>query len=487
MRIGALFSLALCLASVLLQPVEAQLPIDTLSMRAQTYFLSHDLLQGRATGTIGAELAAEYIASECRELGLVPAGSTYTQPIALEEATIERGTSLTLVRLGRRAEFGYSSEFTPNIGSSSSLISFQGPAVYVGLANEIAADRAVHLDLDGVVAVAAGPRLSIDAADVLRSRGAVGVVQLLTDENTYLRYLEALGTKRLFHEDSSIRSSLLPSLPSVLAGPRLSRTLVAGAVQGNDIRLGPLGVNVELEIVRSTRAVTARNVVCLLPGKDEFASDTAIAFSAHFDHLGIVSPPDTAGDDLYNGFADNAVGVAMLLGIARAMAFDRANPTRHSLLFLFFDAEERGLLGSDYYVAKPYWPLERTRAVINIDAGAPPGLLVNWSLSGVDSTGLGNVAVDIARERGWQVTTSPAVANSDYFPFVREGIPGVFVKPGPGGAYEGLTADSSDALRHRWHHYSDPQDEWTEDFPFVGLARYAEYAYLIARALDAGR
>jgi len=329
-----------------------------------------------------------------------------------------------------------------------------------------------------------GPRITTDAVDRLRERGAVGVIHLLPDERVYSMYRGSRGPTRMYHEDTTVVSSFIPSLPSVLAGPRLSATLVAGALQGNDVPLGPLGLEVAFEINQSRRSVIAQNVVCLLPGSETPVADTVIAFTAHYDHLGIVEPGDTAGDALYNGFADNAAGVAMLLGIARAMAFDIDHPSRHSMLFLFLVGEERGLLGSDYYVSHPYWPLEQTKAVINIDAGAPPGLLVNWSLSGVDSTGLGGLALEIARARGWQVTTSPATANSDYYPFVREGIPGVFVKPGP-GAYEGLSPDSSDALRHRWRYYHDPQDEWTADFPFAGLQRYAEYAYLIARGLDA--
>jgi hypothetical protein len=439
---------------------------------------------GRATGTVGAELAAEYIASECRGLGLVPAGSTYAQPVALEEATIEHGTNLILTRLGRQSRFSYPTDFTPNVGTRETLAAFRGPAVYVGIAAELEADQIENVDLRGAVAVTAGPRISADAVDRLRTRGALAVIHLLLDENVYNIYRGSRGPTRMYHQDTSVRSSFIPSLPSVLAGPRLSAMLVAGAVQGNDVRLGPLGVEVDFDIVQSQKSVIAANVACLLPGTDAPVRDTAIAFTAHYDHLGVVSPPDTAGDDIYNGFADNAVGVAMLLGIARAMAFDSAQPVRHSMLFLFFVGEERGLLGSDYYVSRPYWPLERTLAVINIDAGAPPGRLVNWSLSGVDSTGLGGLAIKIAHTHGWKVSTSHATANTDYYPFVREGIPGVFVKPGP-GAYEGLSTDSSDALRHRWRYYHDPQDEWTEDFPFVGLQRYAEYAYLIAMELDA--
>ncbi|MFC1639833.1 M28 family peptidase [Gemmatimonadota bacterium] len=485
MRYGRCLFLTISLLATLFPRTAAQLPIDTLSMRAQTYFLSHDLLAGRATGNVGAELAAEYIASECRSIGLVPAGSTFTQPVPLEETTIEAGTRLSVSRLGRQAQFSYPADFTPNVGTKASLIGFGGPAVYVGLAGELGADKLEGVNLQGAVALTAGPRITTTAVDMLRGKGVVGVVQLLPDEQTYNLYVGSRGTTRMYHEDATVESSFLLSLPSVLAGPRLSAALVAGAVQGNEIRVGPLGLEVDFNINQTRRPVVATNVACLLPGTGGSVGDTVIAFSAHYDHLGIVSPPDTAGDDIYNGFQDNAVGVAMLLGIARAMASDQREPVRHSMLFLFFVGEERGLLGSDYYVARPFWPLDRTMAVINIDAGAPPGRLVHWSLSGVDSTGLGGLALGIAQARGWQVSTSPATANSDYYPFVREGVPGVFIKPGP-GSYEGISADSSDALRYRWRYYHHPQDEWTEDFPFSGLQRYAEYAYLIARELDIG-
>ena len=89
----------------------------------------------------------------------------------------------------------------------------------------------------------------------------------------------------------------------------------------------------------------------------------------------------------------------------------------------------------------------------------------------------------MAAAHGWSATTSPATANSDYFPFARRGVPAIFIIPGP-APYEGLSADSSQALRHRWDRYHQPGDAFYEDFPFVGLQRYAEYAYRIALAVD---
>ncbi|UCG86295.1 MAG: M28 family peptidase [Gemmatimonadota bacterium] len=472
------------IATIAADGATAQVQLDTLSLRASTFFLAHDLLQGRATGTTGADIAAAYIASECRALGLMPIGDSYVHPVPLEESTVEPGTQLVVRRANQEARFSFPTDLTPDVGTRSTLVDFAGPAVFVGPVSELHLELLRELDLRGAVAVTAGARVSAEAAQTLRQLGAVGIVHLLGDESGYALYRRSRGATRLYHADSAVRSSFAPVIPSVLAGPRLSYAVVSGTAleRGEPLAPGPLGRELEFRIELNTRAVDAANVVCLLPGKDALVSDTVIAFAAHYDHLG-VGLPDSSGDAIYNGFSDNAAGVAMLLAIAQAMVQDSHSQLRHSLLFLFPVGEERGLLGSDYYVSKPVWPLERTRAILNIDAGAPPGLLVSWRLAGVDSSGLGGLAVSAAASRGWTATTSPARANSDYFPFVREGVPGVLVIPGA-EPYEGLTADSSAALRKRWDLYHRPGDHWTEDFPFAGLARYAEYAYLIGAAVD---
>jgi Zn-dependent M28 family amino/carboxypeptidase len=175
----------------------------------------------------------------------------------------------------------------------------------------------------------------------------------------------------------------------------------------------------------------------------------------------------------------------MSLAIAEALAEAPERPA-HSVLFLFFTGEERGLLGSDFYVSRPAWPLDRTLVVVNLDAGAPPAPPVSWRLAGADSArGTGALALEIGRRRGWQVGTSPASANSDYFPFYREGVPAVFIVPGP-EPYQGLSADSSKVLRGRWDHYHEAADEWSDDFPFAGLGRYAEFALELVLAADRG-
>ncbi|MDH3369641.1 MAG: M28 family peptidase, partial [Gemmatimonadota bacterium] len=320
----------------------------------------------------------------------------------------------------------------------------------------------------------------------LASRGSVGMIHLIPESETFELYVRSRGRTRLYHRDRAVRSSFLPSMPALLAGPSVTRALLAGAMVDDNARplAQPLAWSLRVEIESTRRPIEEANVACVLPGKGT-RRDTAIVLSAHYDHLG-VGLPDARGDSTYNGFSDNAAGVAMVLGIAEALTREETPPLGFSLLLLFFSGEERGLLGSDYYVAHPLWPLRQTAAVINLDAGAPPAPPVSWRVAGVDSadgTGLGALAARVAGGQGWQVVTSPARANSDYFPFHREGVPAMFIVPGS-EAYEGMSVDSSVALRQRWDHYHQPADHWSPDFPFAGLARYAAFALMLVRALD---
>jgi Zn-dependent M28 family amino/carboxypeptidase len=461
--------------------VAGQSPIDSSEIRADTYFLAHDALRGRGTGTPGGTIAAVYIASRCRRLGLEPVGSDYLLPVPLEAATVLTATQLTIAGPVGHRTFEAPEDFTPNVGTAETLHDFAGRLVFVGREEQVAAGAIGAIDLHGAIAATLGPFRG-PAADTLVARGAVGMINLIPDAEGYALYRRSRGPERMYHRDADVRSSFLPPMPSVLAGPSIA-AVFASALSGSGEPPRPqaldLSTVVSLRLAR--RPVDASNVACVFPGADPAQRDTAIAVTAHYDHLG-VSTPDATGDSVYNGFSDNAAGVAMLLSIADAL--DRSEtPPSHSVLFLFFTGEERGLLGSDYYVAHPAWPLGRTRAVVNLDAGAPPARPASWRLAGGDSTALGSLAVGVATARGWKATTSPPSANSDYFPFHREGVPAVFIIPGP-GPYEGLSADSTRALRSHWDHYHQAGDEWFPDFPFSGLVRYADYALQIVKGID---
>ncbi|MDH5196864.1 MAG: M28 family peptidase, partial [Gemmatimonadota bacterium] len=436
---GAVTLLLLGLGACATRPARPPSPrvgvIDTLALRAHTFFLADDLLLGRETGSQGSATAALYLEAQCRAQGLQPVGGSYRHPVPLEAVVPLPDT--TFLRVGARA-FTVGTDFLITGGTQNALRGFSGAAVLVGSADDLRRNPDGIPRLDGAVAVLHGVARA-DVAALLARRGAAGILQIVDDPATFALYLASRGTTLTVLREPGIASSFYADLPTVLVGPTVATVL------------GQAGTPIELHAVFDRHPLTADNITCLLPGTDASRGDTAIVFTAHYDHLG-VSLPDASGDSVYNGFSDNAVGVAMLLGIADALRQRPEGGLRHSALFLFFTGEERGLLGSDYFVARPPYPLERMRALINLDAGAPPARPWTWRLAGGERTPLGEIGRDVAAVEGWSATLSAATANSDYFPFARAGVPAVFIVPGS-APYEGLSADSSQALRRRWDRY----------------------------------
>lgn len=460
-------------------------------IRSTTWFLANDLLEGRGTGRRGNDIAALYLAAEAQTLGLRggAAGGGYFQAVPLVEAYVDTGrTKVVLAVEGPGGAttsdtFATPQLFVPNVGTTATLVSFAGSLAYVGAPHAILTHPDALPDLAGRVALVRGPFGSdAAAADTLRARGVVGVVQLTPDSATYDLYVRSRGPSRLFVADSAgVVSSFIPRIPDVIASPALVHALAPDLPAEQSPADRPMllpGRRMVLRIAVNLRAVVSRNVAAVLPGADPARRGEYVMFTAHLDHLGI-STPDARGDSIYNGFSDNAAGCAMLLAIAKAMAAG-PRPAR-SILFVWPTGEERGLLGSDYFAAHPLVPAESLVAEINLDAGAPPAPPVSWEIPGGDRSTLGALAVAVARRAGWTARTGPASPNSDYFPLLRIGVPAIFLVPGD-APYQGLTADSSAALGRRWDHYHQASDEWKPDFPFSGLVRYADFGYRVGMA-----
>ena len=498
LRVSLLGPAALLVAAAL--PAAAQAPrtatplIDSMALRAHTYYLAHDLLEGRGTGRRGADVAALYLATEAERLGLRGAGAdgSFFQQVPVVEATVDSARTGLVVTGpdGRRQEFAYGSDFIPNVGTPTTLVPFSGELVFVGTSREVLAAPGRLPALSGRVVLLAGmfpPYIA--AADTLRSHGAAGVIHLVGGADAYQLYLRSRGPSRMsLAPEAGAVSSFIPNVPAIIASPSLERVVLAGLADSlaPNARLDrPIivaGWRADVRIGVTVRPVPARNVAALLSGADPARASEVVVYTAHYDHLGI-STPDEQGDSIYNGFSDDAVGAAMLLTVAKAMQ-EGPRPAR-SVLFLFLTGEERGLLGSDYYSVHPVVPASHTVAGINLDAGAPPAPNTNWRIAGGDSSTFGAVAIEVARRAGWEAQSTPASPNSDYFPLLRLGVPAVFVVPGP-APFEGMTAETSDALRRRWDHYHQAGDNWYPDYPYSGLVRYAEYAYRLGMEAAAG-
>jgi hypothetical protein len=474
--------IALLLLLLLVPFAAAAQQIDTMTLRAHTRFLSSDLLEGRGTGSRGERLAASYIESQLIALGLQARSDSFSQTVPLKQARID--AARLVVGSASDSVVLSTADFVINTGGQRALNDFRGNALFVGTVEHAAG--APDAALAGQVLVLVGT-LGADALMLvprwLRA-GVQGVILLIPDSAQFQLFSRSRGEARYFVAAEVNEPIWQSDLPMVLGGPRLTRILLPqlGTLAAQLSRATPfapvsLQRTVRLSVQTTMRDLMTRNLIGVIPGTDPRLRSQYIIYTAHYDHLGI-STPDARGDSIYNGFSDNAAGVAMLFAIAQA--FTRQPPAR-SVAFLFLTGEERGLLGSSFYVSKPILPLDSTIAVINLDAGAPSAPPLEWRIAGGTANPLGALAQQIGARHGWKIDLSDPSPNSDYWPFYAHKVPAIFVVPG--ARWEGVTDAQRDALRARWDRYHRADDEWSVLFPFSGLRRYAEFALEIGRAI----
>ncbi|MFZ1221664.1 MAG: M28 family peptidase, partial [Dokdonella sp.] len=213
--------------------------------------------------------------------------------------------------------------------------------------------------------------------------------------------------------------------------------------------------------------------------------DETIIYSAHWDHLG-VGLADASGDTIYNGAVDNATGTAALIEIGRAFA--KAPRPQRSVVFLNVTAEEKGLLGSEYYSSKPLYPLARTVAVINMDALDPFGESRNFTTSGSAQSELLDALVDEGKAAGMTYVSDrhPEAGyffRSDHFPFAKRGVPALSWGSGNDwvdGGTEAGEAAGKDYVAKRYH---QPADEWDANWTFAGMVHDLPILYRLGNDL----
>ena len=210
-----------------------------------------------------------------------------------------------------------------------------------------------------------------------------------------------------------------------------------------------------------------------------------MVYSAHWDHLG-VGLADAKGDRIYNGAVDNATGTAALLELGRAFA--AAKRPERSLLFLAVTAEEKGLLGSEYYASSPLYPLGKTVGVINMDGFSPWGPARNFSISGNAKLELLDRLVATASK--WNLTFTPDARpeaggffRSDHFPFAKRGVPAISYGTGNDLVEGGVEAGRKIQETYTSERYHQPADHWEASWPFTGVARDLSILYTLGSEL----
>jgi hypothetical protein len=381
--------------------------IQPARLRADLTFLSSDALEGRLSLQRGSEVAIQWIASEFAKAGLKPlVGDSYLQPVPLIEFSADRAlTALTMTRQGHSEVF-HAPDATANFAHE---VSVSGGVVFAGFgitAPELNYDDYAGIDARGkIVLIFNHEPQEADPNSVFNGIGNTryannnyklfnaerhGAVAVLTmpDPNHQgpvrgvpAGQSAAGGRGRGGQGQAAQRPRILsesldeggPKIPLCTLGRRVSDSLFEAAGKKADeveaainAKAAPAsfdvpGVTIELRTaISQQRRADSQNVVGLIEGSDPRLKAETIVFSGHFDHDG------TGPAGIYHGADDNGSGTVGVVALAHAFAANPMKP-RRSLLFIVFAAEERGLLGSYYYVSHPLRPLATTRAQINFD------------------------------------------------------------------------------------------------------------------------
>ncbi len=286
-----------------------------------------------------------------------------------------------------------------------------------------------------------------------------------TSEKTYLRdntdpQLEAASWIQL-----EVARKLFAS-----GGMKLEDEMTAAGKKG--FKAVELPVRLQAHVESVVRPFQSANVVGILPGTST-GKDQAVLYTAHYDHLGFKT--GMAGDNIYNGAADNATGCGMLLEMARAWTSSGLK-VPHSVIFSAVTAEEQGLLGSEYQGQHPPVPAGQIALDINYDMVLPIGVPKQVNVNGAQRTDFFPVVQATAKRFGFAIVPDPrpeagSYYRSDHFSLSRVGIPAFSIETG--ALYEGHDeawgkAKFNDFEEHDYHNFSD---NYHADWDFTGNAK----------------
>jgi Zn-dependent M28 family amino/carboxypeptidase len=215
----------------------------------------------------------------------------------------------------------------------------------------------------------------------------------------------------------------------------------------------------------------------------------AVLYGAHWDHLGI-GAADARGDRIYNGAVDNASGVAGMLEIARLFA--QSSRTQRSIYFVGFTAEEKGLLGSEYYAEHPAVPLAKTVALLDLDVINLKGPARDLSSDGDGGSNLDELLAAQTRKQGRRFTPDEHAEEGrffrgDHFSLAKAGVPAVTLASGMDLENGGVAAGQAWARDYLQHRYHQPADEWRADWDFRGAEQDLAVYYELGRDLANSR
>ncbi len=481
-------------------------------VRADVEFLSSDALEGRDMGARGYTIAADYVASEFRAIGLAPAGDNggWFQQVPFRRASHAKPPVMTMTIGGKEVALNDGTDAAVRPSVTAKTRNLAAGFVFVGYGikdKRFSLDDYRGLDLKGKIAVAlqgAPSGLPSDVAAHIGSSkiyfaaeaGAIGFVEVKRSDGPSESSVARGGRPLVDWVDASGKAGSVPAgiQLQLSLGNGWAERLFEGAPKTLDAvrrqaksnsRLGPKGFAlrhaIRVEAESKWEDFTSPEVVGLLAGSDPTLAAEHVVLMAHLDHLGVKADAKPGEDAIYNGALDNAAGVATMLEAARMFAAQPVRPKR-SVLFIANTGEERGLLGADYYANHPTVPAQSIVGLVDLDMPLLLYPFTDVTAFGADHSSIGATVAEAGKSMGVAVSPDPMpeeaiFTRSDHYMFVRRGVPAVLLMTGHanGGAehwraYLGKT-------------YHSPQDDLSQKIDWNAGARYALLNYRIARSM----
>ena len=522
-RLGLLLA-ALALAGVV-RAEDAPLPaaveqvvrrtITRAALEAPIRFLSSDLLEGRGPATRGDQLARLYLQSRLEGMGYQPAfaNGAWQQPFDIVGIKGQFPKSWSFQGRSERVDLAWREDYIAVSGLQSESVSVDdAELVFVGYgmqAPEFHWDDFKGTNLTGKILVLMNndpdwdPNLFAGKRRLYYGRwdykyesaarqGAAGAIIIHTTPSA--GYPWQVVQSSWGGEQFALPAGNEPhlKLEAWATEDAVRRLMKAGgydlekltaAARTRDFHPVPLGIRTSIAFTNRLASVQTANVGGVLPGSDAKLAAQVVVLSAHHDHFG-VGEPDASGDRIYHGAVDNASGCAQVLAMAQALVALPERP-RRSVLALFVAGEERGLIGSKYYVQHPTFAPGRIAADINVDGGNIFGRTRDATSIALGKSSLDEIAARVAAAQGRVVKADQFpdrgyYYRSDQFSFARIGVPALFFDDGTD--FIGRPAGWGREQIEQWelHKYHQPSDRLDGSWNFDGMIEDAQLAMLSA-------
>ena len=505
--------LALCLASALgfadfaakaqapQHPRDAEIhDRDTLTWWHTTEALSNDSMQGRDTGTAAYGRAADYVGKRFQGAGLRPAGEngTYFQRVPMHEIDLlPEGTQFTVVRdNGTRLPLRFLEEITTTPAPGMPLHG-EGALTFRGYCGADAMN-----DVADKVVLCFGTQrrgLPTGAERLAHARkgGALGLVNIddpyFTIESPRWPYAYARSVTLVEPGQGATETPAGTMLPPMRRSAVAFTNLLAGTghdaaailkTGGAQQPLANFDLPAKLAVTLHTaeKEISSPNVLAVLPGSDPALREQYVVIAAHLDGYGFGTP--VLGDNLYNGTLDDAAYVALLIQMADDLRAGKLPAPKRSILFCAFTGEEKGLLGSTWFVAHPTVPVAQMAADVNLDQLRPLFPLKILTALAIHDTTLGATATEVGAGMGIELREDreperALLRRADHYPFLKAGVPAI-------GFVFGFDPGTDAERRYRhWYQvqYHRPQDDLTQPVDFDAARTFDTFFYRIVEAI----